>query len=83
MVLFTHVIEDVEGLHARPAVKIVTELQCWLSTVTVSCGTSGASATDLMGLMGLDARQGDELIVTVEGPDEEAAAMALQRVFTF
>lgn len=83
MVLFTHVIEDVEGLHTRPVVKIVTELQCWLSTVTVSCGASGASAADLMGLMGLDARQGDELIVTVEGPDEEAATMALQQVFTF
>ena len=83
MVLFTHVIEDAEGLHARSVVKIITESQRWLSTVTVSCGTSGASGTDLMGLMGLDARHGDELIVTVEGSDEEAAAMALQQVFTF
>mgnify|MGYP000040135644 CR=1 FL=1 len=38
---------------------------------------------DLMGLMGLCARRGDELAVRVEGPDEEACAAALREVFTF
>lgn len=83
MVLFTHVIEDAEGLHARPVAGIAAEAQRWQSRVTISCGASGADATDLMGLMGLDARCGDELTITVEGPDEEAAAVALQKVFSF
>ena len=51
--------------------------------VTVCCGGLSTSATDLMGLMGLCARKGDELAVKVEGPDEEACADALREVFTF
>ena len=83
MVQFAHVIEDAEGLHARPVAFIASEAHRWISTARVSCANGTADATDLMGLMGLDARCGDELTITVEGPDEEAAAAALQKVFSF
>lgn len=83
MVLFTHIVEDPEGMHARPVARIAAEARQWISTSTVSCGTARTEATDLMGLMAMDVARGDELTITVEGPDEEAAAMALQRVFTF
>ena len=83
MVQFTHVIEDAEGLHARPVALIASEARRWISTTRVSCSNGTVVATDLMGLMGLDARRGDELTITVEGPDEEAAAAALQKVFSF
>lgn len=83
MVQFTRVIEDAEGLHARPVALIASEARRWTSTTKVSSANGTADATDLMGLVGLDARCGDELTVTVEGPDEEAAALALQKVFSF
>ena len=51
--------------------------------VAVSCLGTTASACDLMGLMGLCARKGDELRVSVTGPDEEVCAEALRDVFTF
>ena len=40
-------------------------------------------AGSCMGLLALDARHGDELTVTVEGPDELRVADALRAVFTF
>ena len=36
------------------------------------------SATDIMGVMGLGARQGDELRFSVEGPDEQSTADRLR-----
>ena len=83
MITFSHVIKDVEGLHARPVALIAAESRKWESTITVAGRGLTTDGSDLMGLMGLDARRGDELVITVDGPDEEAAAEALRAVFTF
>lgn len=83
MIEFSHTITDAQGLHARPVAQICAAARQWESGVTVCCGGLSTLATDLMGLMGLCARKGDELAVKVEGPDEEACADALREVFTF
>lgn len=83
MIEFSHVISDAEGLHARPVALVASAVHPWESSVTVTCRGVSTSARDLMGLMGLCARRGDELAVRVEGPDEEACAAALREVFTF
>lgn len=80
---FTHVVADPAGLHARPVAAIASEALKWRSACTVARGADAVQASDLMGLMGLNARCGDELAVRVEGPDEREAAAALKRVFTF
>lgn len=83
MIEFSHTITDAQGLHARPVAQICAAARMWESAVTVACGETSTPATDLMGLMGLCARKGDELVVCVEGTDEEACASALREVFTF
>ncbi len=83
MVEFSHVIRDAQGLHARPVAMVCAAARKWKSEVAVSCLGTTASACDLMGLMGLCARKGDELRVSVTGSDEEACAEALRDVFTF
>lgn len=83
MITFSHVIQGVEGLHARPVALICAEAKPFESAVRVSCGRAVVCASDLMGLMGLDARQGDELVVAIEGPDEQACAERMREVFTF
>ncbi len=83
MVEFSHVIADAQGLHARPVTQICAAVRQWESEVTVTCGTTSVSGADLMGLMGLCARGGDELFVRIEGPDEEACAIALRGVLAF
>ncbi|HIT36519.1 MAG TPA: HPr family phosphocarrier protein [Candidatus Faecousia intestinavium] len=75
---FTHVISDPLGLHARPAGMLVKAAAGFASTVTVTAPTGKADAKRLMAVMRLAAKQGMELTITVEGPDEEAAAASLQ-----
>ena len=75
---FTHVISDPLGLHACPAGMLVKAAAGFASTVTVTAPTGKAGAKRLMAVMRLAAKQGMELTITVEGPDEEAAAASLQ-----
>ena len=73
-----HVINDPLGMHARPAGMLVKAVAPFASTITVTAPTGTADAKRLMALMRLAAKQGMELTVTVEGPDEEKAATELQ-----
>ncbi len=80
MITFSHVIEVPQGLHARPVASIASCLTDAASRARVRCGDMEADASDLLGLMGLDGRRGQELRFTVEGPDEEAVAERLRAV---
>ena len=77
MVEFSHVIATKEALHARPVAMIAACVMGHASAVVISCCGNSVAGDDLMGLMGLPAHCGDELTVTVEGPDEEVAAEEL------
>ena len=75
---FKHVIADPMGMHARPAGMLVKACAGYASSVTVTAPTGKADAKRLMAVMRLAAKQGMELTVTCEGPDEEAAAAGLE-----
>ena len=79
---FKHVINDPLGMHARPAGMLVKAVAPYASKITVTAPTGTADAKRLMALMRLAAKQGMELTVTVEGPDEEKAAAELQAFLT-
>ena len=78
---FKYVITDEVGIHARPAGLLVKEAKGFASTITVSKGDKSAKTTALMKLMGMGVKKGDEVTVTVEGDDEEAAAAAMEAFF--
>ena len=75
---FKHVINDPLGMHARPAGMLVKAVAGYASKNTVTAPTGTADAKRLMGLMRLAAKQGMELTISVDGPDEEKAAAELQ-----
>ena len=75
---FKHVIQDPMGLHARPAGMLVKACAGYASKITLTAPTGTADAKRLMGIMRLAAKQGMELTITVEGADEEKAAVELQ-----
>lgn len=81
MVSFNHTIAARLGLHARPVALVCRCALDHESTIKVSARGLDADARDMISLMALDARQGDVLDVTVEGPDEAEAADALRQVF--
>ncbi len=75
---FTYVITDEVGIHARPAGLLAQEAKKFASTVMFVKGEKSAKATSMMKLMGMGIKKGDEITVTVEGDDEDAAAAAIE-----
>ena len=63
---FTYVIQDAEGLHARPAGLIVKLAQAMDSRVTLTANEKTADCKRLFAVMKLAAKCGQELRVTVE-----------------
>lgn len=73
-----YVLTDEVGIHARPAGELAKIVKEFESTVMIILGDKSAKAKSLMKVMGLGAKQGDEIIVQVEGADEEACAAKLE-----
>lgn len=65
------------GIHARPAARIVALLRPYAAEVAILTGTRRASARSTVALLTLAARHGDRLTIEARGPDAEAAADAL------
>ncbi|MFV0504333.1 MAG: HPr family phosphocarrier protein [Lachnospirales bacterium] len=76
MKTFTYVIKDEVGIHARPAAKVVKEAVTYESTITIKLKDKEADARKLIKIMSLGAKCGDELIVEVDGSDEDTAAVS-------
>ena len=75
---FKYVITDPEGIHARPAGEFVKAASKFSSEVNLTKDGRKVSAKKIFGVMGLAVKQGQEITVTVEGPDEESAAAELE-----
>ncbi len=69
------------GLHARPAALLVQTATKFQSDVTVFKGETSVNAKSIMGIMALGANEGTEVVIKVEGPDEQAALDAIKELF--
>lgn len=68
------------GLHARAAIKLVQLTASYKATVMVSNGEKEASADSVMGLLMLEAAQGQTVHVTCEGEDAAALLEAVEQL---
>ncbi len=76
---FSYTITDPIGIHARPAGMLAQLAKSFADTaVTFTKGDQTVKATQLMKLMNLGVKAGDEVTIGVEGGDEAAAAAALK-----
>ena len=71
--IFTFTVSDPEGMHARPAGRLVAKAQEYESSITVAYGGKSVDAKRIFGVMGLGAKQGQEIVLKTEGADEDAA----------
>ena len=79
---FNYVINDPLGLHARPAGLLAKLAKPYTDTViTVTKGDKTVKASQLMKLMSLAAKNGDEVTVAAEGPEEDTAIEAVKAFF--
>ncbi|OLQ80446.1 phosphate ABC transporter permease [Photobacterium proteolyticum] len=68
------------GLHARAAIKLVELAQSFESTVTISNDEKSATADSVMGLLMLESAQGQQICVSADGNDAEAALSAVSEL---
>lgn len=78
---FVYVIQDKEGIHARPAGIVVAEAKKYGSTVTIENKGKKADLKRIFAVMSLCVKSGEEVKIYVEGADEEVAAPAIEKVF--
>ena len=69
------------GLHARAAAKVVHLANDFDSEIFLGVDGEEINAKSILGLLTLAATQGTPLTLRVVGPDETAAALAIQELF--
>ena len=71
----------VDGLHARPASKVVQLARQFQSNIQLRCNEKVASARSIIGILLLCAAMGASIQVEAIGDDEEQAIQAVQKLF--
>lgn len=70
-----------EGLHLRPAARLVEIGHMFSSTVLLKCGDKIADLRSILSILTLCATLGTALEIEASGIDEEIAAQAVEEVF--
>lgn len=74
---FSYVITSPEGLHARPAGLLVKQAASFKSSIKIKKDDKEVDAKRILGVMSLGIKKGQELIIKVDGEDEEEAVEVL------
>ncbi|MDP1696907.1 MAG: HPr family phosphocarrier protein [Xanthomonadaceae bacterium] len=69
------------GLHARAAAKLVQLLSSFQADATLCARGREINGKSIMGVMMLAAGQGSEVLLRLDGADEDAALAAAQDLF--
>ena len=69
-----------EGLDARPIALLVQEASQYSSSVYIEVDQKQVNAKSIMAVMSLGVKQGNEVIITADGADEEEAIAEIQKV---
>ena len=81
MKTFTYIIKDKEGIHARPAGIIVSEAKKYSSSISITNKGKKADLKRIFGVMGLCVKSNEEVLVEIDGSDEELAYTKLKELF--
>lgn len=74
-------VKNTYGLHARPAKLIVEEATKYKSDVYLSKNGEEVNAKSIMGILMLEAGKGSEIILRIDGEDENEAMEKLDAIF--
>ena len=81
MKTFTYIIKDKEGIHARPAGIIVAEAKKYSSSISITIKGKKADLKRIFGVMGLCVKSNEEVLIEIDGSDEELAYTKLKELF--
>lgn len=74
----TVVVNTASGLHARPANFFIKKASEFKSTIKVLKGEKEADGKRLLSVLTLGVKQGESIIITADGEDENKAIEALK-----
>ena len=69
------------GLHARPASILVQKAEEFSSTIKLIKDDKVANAKSILGILWLKVRDGDKILLEIEGRDEKEALQAIKELF--
>lgn len=78
---FEFEVRDELGIHARPAGMLVKAAKEYDSKIVICKGEKKVEATKLMAIMSMGIKQGETVVVEVEGGDEEATLAGIKAFF--
>lgn len=76
---FTYVITDPEGIHARPAGELVKAAKAFTCDIKLTKDGKSGDCKKIFGIMGLGVKKDNEVVLTFDGEDEEAAYEAVSK----
>lgn len=76
---FKYVITDPEGIHARPAGELVKAAKAFACDIKLVKDGKTGDCKRIFGLMGMGVKNGQEVTLTFEGADEDAACEAMSK----
>lgn len=77
---FKYVITDPQGIHARPAGEIVKAAKEFTCAVTLTKDGKSGDCKKIFGIMGLGVKKGNEVVLTFDGADEDAAYEVISKM---
>ena len=82
MIRKTITIELASGLEARPVAMLVQVASQYDSNIYVECESKRVNAKSIMGMMTLGLSAGEQVVVTADGSDEDAAVSDIEKYLT-
>lgn len=73
-----YVIQDEQGIHARPAGELVKVAKEAEASVSIIKDGKSADAKKIFGIMGLGVKKGMEITIQIDGADEDVAAEKIE-----
>ena len=73
-------IQNKAGLHARPASLFVKMASAFKSTIIIYKGQTSANGKSIISIMGLGVKQGETILLKIDGPDADDAALNLKKL---
>ena len=71
------------GLHARPASVLVQKAEEFSSTIKLIKGEKAANLKSILGVLWLKVRDGDKILLEIEGRDEKEALQVIKELFEY
>lgn len=75
------VIHNTKGIHVRPSGCIFKYIMNYTGKITVTNNNNDTQIADIIAIISLGLKQGDEIVINVTGPEEQTMLQGLKELF--